>query len=272
MSAPYSEGGATMPSEIGSTPTIVSAPAARASVAISAAFCSSVAEVAGVFEEHGGGAGRELRTQIVEVEAAGLGVMADELDLDVPGQLGRAAVGPDHGEPLGAHGRGHEHVVATGEARGHPDRMPLGAAPAVDGEADEFHPDQLSELARELEPGLVAAVIRGGRSPDRGQELAPARDLVDDRRHVVLPDAAAEEAEIALAGLVAREQVEEVSPERRLGGERRRQVEPALEAVRGRDLDEEGFDVGRADGVEELLVSRRRRVRHVRVCGHAATL
>ena len=153
---------------------------------------------------------RELRAQVVEIEAARLGVVADELDLDVPGQLGRAAVGPDHGEPLRAHGRGHEHLAAAGEPRSHPDRMPLGAAPAVDGEADEVHPDQLSELARELEPGLVAAVIGGRRSPDRGQELAPAGDLVDDRRHVVLPDPAAEEAEVALAGLVAREQVEEV--------------------------------------------------------------
>jgi hypothetical protein len=42
MSAPYSDGGVTTPREIGSTPTIVSAPAARASVAISVAFCSSV--------------------------------------------------------------------------------------------------------------------------------------------------------------------------------------------------------------------------------------
>jgi hypothetical protein len=145
--------------------------------------------------------------EVVEIEPP-VGVVADELDSTCPPARREPQVS-DHGEPLRAHGRRHEHVAAAGETRSHPDRMALHTAPAVDGEADEVHPIS-SELTRELEPGLVAAVIGRWRSPDRGQELAPACDLVDDRRHVVQPDPAAEEAEIALAGLVTREQVEEV--------------------------------------------------------------
>jgi hypothetical protein len=57
-------------------------------------------------------------------------------------------------------------------------RVALGAAPAVDRQADEVHADELRELARELEPRLVAAVVGGRRAPDGRQELAAARDLV----------------------------------------------------------------------------------------------
>ena len=95
-------------------------------------------------------------------------------------------------------------------------------------------PIELAQLARELEPGLVAAVVGRGGAPDRRQELAPPHDLVADRRDVVLPDAAAEEAEVPLARLVAREHVDQVPPERRLRGERRRQLErPRMRCAAG---------------------------------------
>src|SRR6185295_1964199 len=134
--------------------------------------------------------------EIVHVEAARRGVVADELDLDLARQVGSAAVRADDGEALRADRVRHEYVRAPCQAGGNPDGVTGGAAPAVDGKADEVHADQLCELARELEPGLVAAVVGGRGAPDRRQELAPAYDLVADRRNVVLPDAAAEEAEV----------------------------------------------------------------------------
>ena len=130
------------------------------------------AEERGVLEEHGRGARREPSLEIVEVDAARRRVVADELDLDLARQLGSAAVGADHREALRADRVGHEHVQAPGQAGGHPDGVAGRAAPAVDGQADEVHPDQLAELARELEPGLVAAVVGRRRAPDRRQELA----------------------------------------------------------------------------------------------------
>ena len=51
-----------------------------------------------------------------------------------------------------------------------------------------------------------------------------------------------------------------------LGGERGREVERALQAMVGGDLDEQLLGVGHADGVEQLLAQLRRRVRHVRMC------
>ena len=192
MSAPYSEGGATMPSEIGSTPTIVSAPACARKLRRSLPrSCSSVPRIAGVLEEHGGRPGESFARRSSRSRPPVAASWSTSSTSIVTGQLGRAAVGPDHGEPLGAHRRGHEHVAATGEARGHPDRVALGAAPAVDGQADEIHPDQLAELARELEPGLVAAVVGGRRAPDRAsgtrsgarsRRRSPARGAARCRR------------------------------------------------------------------------------------------
>src|SRR5437899_1203459 len=79
------------------------------------------------------------------------------------------------------------------------------SAPAVDRQADEVELEQLAELAAEFEPRLVPSVVGRRRPPDRRQELAAAHDLVAYGRHVVLPAAAAEEAQVLLARLVARE-------------------------------------------------------------------
>ena len=87
----------------------------------------------------------------------------------------------------------------------------------------------------------------------------------------MLPDAAAEEAEVPLAGLVPREQVEQVAPQRRLGGERRRELERPRIRWESGICEKSRLDVCRADLVEEGALEGGRRVRHVRMCGHAAT-
>ena len=146
------------------------------------------------------------------------------------------------------------------------------AAPAVDGQPDEVEREKLAQLAAELEPGLITAVVRGGRAPHGRHELRPAHDLVADRRDVVLPAAGAQEAQIVLAALVAAEQVAQVAGELDLGGERGGQVELAAHAVRSRDLGEQLLDAVRADRVEHLLLQLGDRVRHVRVCCHVASI
>src|SRR5262249_33441627 len=150
---------------------------------------------------------------------------------EVARRLARAAVGSDHPEPLGVRSTRDDHLAAPVEPRRHPDRVPCGAAPAVDGEADEIQGEQLAELAAELEPRLVAPVVRRRRPPDRRQELRAPDDLVADGGAVVLPAAGAEEAEVLLAARVACECVAKVPSELDFGDERRRQVELAAEAV-----------------------------------------
>ena len=87
----------------------------------------------------------------------------------------------------------------------------------------------------------------------------------------MLPDAAAEEAEVPFAVLASAEQVDEVPPERGLGDDCRRQLERLFQAVLGRHLDEERLGVGCADRFEQLTLDLLGRVRHVGVCRHAAT-
>jgi hypothetical protein len=181
------------------------------------------AEKAGVLEENRRGARRELRPQVIEVEAPGLGVVVQELDLDRAVERGGAAVGPDDRQPLRADRAGNENVVAARDSRRHPDRVALGAAPAVDRQAHELHPHELAELARELEPRLVATVVGGRCAPDGSEELAAPDDLVDHSGDMVLPDAPAEEGEVALAGVVCREQLDEMPSEHGLGRHRRRE-------------------------------------------------
>ena len=82
-------------------------------------------------------------------------------------ELRRLAVGPDDGQPLAVEVGRDEHLGAAGHARRHADGVAGGAAPAVDGQADEVQLEQLAELAGELEPGLVAAVIGRRRAPLR---------------------------------------------------------------------------------------------------------
>ena len=99
------------------------------------------------------------------------------------------------------------------------------AAPAVDRELDHIHLQQLAQLAGIFEPGLVAAMVRLGRAPDRGQEFGAPDDLVDHRGHVMLPTAGPEEIQVLLAGLVAREGGDEMALQLRLGFQLARQLQ-----------------------------------------------
>ena len=72
-------------------------------------------------------------------------------------------------------------------------------------------------------------------------------------RDMVLPDAAAEEGEVALAGVVCGEQLDEMPSEHGLGRHRRRERELSLQAMVRRDLGEQFLDIVDADGVEERL-------------------
>ena len=107
--------------------------------------------------------------------------------------------------------------------------------------------------------------------PDGSEELATPDDLVDHGGDVVLPDPAAEEGEVALAGVIRREQLDEMPSKHRLGRHRRRECELSLEAMVWRNLGEQLLDIVDADGVEERLSKLGCRVRHIRVRAHAAT-
>src|SRR5204863_8323561 len=120
-----------------------------------------------VVEQDGSGLLGQSTLEVVQVDAAGGPVVPDELELDPARRLGRSAVRANHREPLGADRVGDEYVRATGDPRGHPDCMTRRAPPAVDGQPYKIHPDKLAELARELEPCLVAPVVRRGRPPNR---------------------------------------------------------------------------------------------------------
>src|SRR6185312_13498338 len=117
---------------------------------------------------------------------------------------------------------------------------------------------QLTEQAAELEPGLIAAVVGRRRSPDRRDELAAPDDLVAYRRNVVLPTAAAQEAQVSFAVVVPPEDVTEMARELDLA-EGRRQLEPPGQPVCGRDLREQLRDALGADRVEELALLLARR-------------
>ena len=121
--------------------------------------------------------------------------------------------------------------------------MTRSAPPAVDREPDEVEVQQLAELAGPLEPGLVAPVIRLGRAPDRGHELAARHDLVAHGRNVVLPTASAEEAQAVGAGCVAGQDLREVAAKLALGPESGRKLKRPCESVAVRDLFEELVDL-----------------------------
>jgi len=177
--------------------------------------------------------------------------------------LRRCAVVPDHGEPLGIDVARDEHLAATRQARRHPDGVSGGAAPAVDRQADEVHRHELAQLAGVLEPGLVAPVVRGGRAPDRRQELAARDDLVADGRDVVLPAAGAEEAEVVGTRAVPRQHLGEVAAQLRFGADRRRELQRPREAMGFRNLLEQLVDAVQAGLLEHRRDDARRGDRHV---------
>ena len=140
--------------------------------------------------------------------------------------------------------------------------MADGAAPAIDRQLHDIHGEQLAELAGIFEPGLVAPVIGLRRAPDRGQELGAADDLVDHRRHMMLPAAGAEKVEVLLAGRVARQRRHQVALQLDFGFELAWQAERRLQPMRGGDLGEQLVDAGRADLRQHRLLEAGDGVRH----------
>ena len=212
------------------------------------------AEIARRFDIDRGGAARDPGLQLPEVDSAGLLVMTEGDHIDMAAHLDGLAVIADDREPLGIDQPRQQHLMPAGEARGHADGMAGGAAPAVDRELDHIHLQQLAQLAGIFEPGLVAAMVGLRRAPDRGQEFGAPDDLVDHRRHVMLPAAGAEEVEVLLAGLVARERGDQMALQLRLGFQLARQLERRFQAMGDGDLLEQLLDAGRADLLQHGLL------------------
>jgi hypothetical protein len=162
------------------------------------------------------------------------------------------------------------------QARRHADRVPRRTAPAINRQSDEVEIQELTELAGEFEPGLVATKVRGRRSPDRREEFAALNDLVADRRYVMLPAAAAKEIEVFLAGAVLCKEVAHVSTQLGLGAQRGRQIERATYAMFLWNLLEKFVNGIDAEFGHQPPFECRNRVRHVwmsaRLAGHLGNL
>ena len=142
--------------------------------------------------------------------------------------------------------RGTSTRGAAGDALGHAEAAPGHVAPVVDGVGHAVQVEQLAELAVELEARLVLAQVGVVAAAVGREELGAVDDLVDDRRHVVLPAAGAAEVEVVLAARVAVEQALDVASQVALGEDRLGNVEPALEAQAVGDLGVDLLDAARA--------------------------
>ena len=183
------------------------------------------AEVAGALPVDGGERVVQLGAQVVEVDHAGLAVPLVEADLGaVRHRLGLAERARLH-QPHRAHVRRDQHLVAAGDAPGHAERAPGHVAPVVDGVGDGVVVEQLAEHAVELEAREVLAEVGVVAAAVGADELGPVDDLVDDRRHVVLPAAGAAEVEVVDARGVLVEQALDVPAQIALREDRRRDVE-----------------------------------------------
>ena len=229
------------------------------------------AEIARCFEIDRGGARRELGAKIGEVDQAGRRIGIDGDDGQMRAHLRGLAVAPDHRQTFRIDQPRHDDLAPTGEPCRHAQRMARGAAPRVDGQADQVEAQKLAELAGKLEPGLVAAVVGRGPAEHRVQPFGAVHDLVAHRRDIVLPAAGAEEIEIALARDVLGQQVADVAAQRAFRRQCRRQVDRPLQAMAGGDLLEQRLDVLDADGVEHLPAQFRHRVGHIGM-GHPSLL
>ena len=123
----------------------------------------------------------------------------------------------------------------------------------VAGRVRHVHPGQLADRRLVLEDRLQHALahLRLVRRVG-GQELAALQDRVDDRRHVVVVDAGAEERELDARVRVLRGELLEVPDQLELG-QRGRDVELAVEAHALRDLLEQVVDRRDADRGEHLV-------------------
>ena len=153
------------------------------------------AEVAGALPVHGGVRVVELGLEVLEVDHAGLAVPLVEADLGAVRHRLRLAERARLHEAHGAHVRRDEHLVAAGDAPGHAERAPGHVAPVVDGVGDGVVVEQLAEHAVELVAREVLAEVAVVAAAVGAHELGAVDDLVDDRRHVVLPAAGAAEVQ-----------------------------------------------------------------------------
>ena len=199
-------------------------------------------EVAGVLDVDARGVVTERCPQRVEVEQAGCAVEGHELEVDP-----RPAVAAHHGETLRRDRGRHERLPPPGDAPAHAERRCGGARPVVRRLAHGVELHELADQARVLEEGLQLAVVRVALAVVGGEELAAVDDLVDDRRDVVLPAAAAQEAQGLPAAAVAREHRLEVAPQLELRAERRLERQRAPEAQALGDGAVELVDVRGAD-------------------------
>ena len=254
MSAPKSAGGRTIPRVSGSTPTMVSAPCWRAIRAISAALGLEQAEIGWRFEIDRRGLGRYLVFQIVDVDQARFEIDLHAPDLDVIRHVDRLAVILHHRQALGIEHLRDDDLAPLGQARRHAQGMADGAAPGIDRQPDHFHVQELAELARILEPSLVAAEVGLRRAPDRSQELGPPDDLIHHCRHVMRPAARAEKGEVGVGALVLGEHVGKMPTQSRFRLDAKRKVERLSQPMILRDLLEQGLDRADADLVQHLLL------------------
>ena len=148
------------------------------------------------------------------------------------------------------------------QARSHAQRVSGGATPGVDGQADEIAIDQFAELAAELEPRLIASLIRRRCSPDRCQEFAAARDFIADGGNVMTPAATAQKAQMAFAVIVLAQRIDQMAAQRGFRTQRRRQRNGSLSQVIGGNLFEQFRDAGGADRVQHLLLDRAHGIGH----------
>ena len=177
------------------------------------------AEVVGVFEVDNADRIVQLALQVGKIDAAGLVVALDLLDLEV----GRAVVLHDR-ELFAVHGAGHEHAGAPRDAGTHADGGGSSLGVVHRRDVDHFHVEQLSHHALILEEGLEAAEVVVALAAVSGEELALAVDLVADGGDIVLIAARAEEVEVVRAGAVLLEQLLHVAAQLVLGAERLGQV------------------------------------------------
>ncbi len=241
------------------------APCSWAISTISAPCASIVAEVARALPVDGGVAVVDLGAQVVEVDHAGLAVPLVEADLGARRHRLRLAQGADLHEAHRADVRRHEHRVAAGDAPGHAERAPGDVAPVVDRVGDAVEVEQLGEHAVELEAAQVLAEVGVVAAAVGAHELGPVDDLVDDRRHVVLPAAGAAEVEVVDRRGVLVEEPHHVLAEVALGEDRLGDVEPALEAQALGDLGVDLLDAAQPQLAEHGLLGGRHRVGDVGV-------
>ena len=162
--------------------------------------------------------------------------------------------------------RRHEHLVAARDAPGHAERAPGHVAPVVDGVGDGVVVEQFTQHAVELEAREVLAEVRVVAAAVGGDELGAVDDLVDDRRHVVLPAAGAAEVHEVDADEVFLSSSPWTCLRRsRSDEDRRRDVEGALEAQAVGDLGVDLLDAAQPQLVEHGLLDGRHRVGDVGV-------